>query len=63
MEYIAGDPRTKADWLTDNPRRAAHDFVAADKRLVLERPAPGFNEASVDVRTTYWPDAYLKRVS
>lgn len=62
MEYLAGDPRTNADWGKNNPRQAATEFLKKDKRFVLERPAPGFNEASCDVRTTYWPDAYLKRV-
>lgn len=62
MEFLAGDPRTQADWGTNNPRRAALDFVKADSRFVLEQPVPGFNEALADVRTTYWPDAYLRRV-
>lgn len=62
MEYLAGDPRTTPDWTTDNPRRAALDFAKADDRFDLEVPPSGFNEAMCDVRTTYWPDAYLKRV-
>jgi cephalosporin hydroxylase len=63
MEFLAGDPRTTPEWKTDNPRRAALEFVAKDKRFVLERPQAGFDEASCDVRTTYWPDAYLKRIA
>jgi cephalosporin hydroxylase len=63
MEFLAGDPRTESDWGANNPRRAALEFVKADRRFVLEQPAPGFTEASTDIRTTYWPDAYLKRIS
>ena len=62
MEYLAGDPRTQADWGANNPRRAALDFAKLRSDFVHEQPAPGFHEASTDVRTTYWPDAYLKRV-
>lgn len=62
MEYLAGDPRAPQDWVWDNPRKAALDFAAKDARFVAEQPAPGHNEASCDIRTTYWPDAYLKRV-
>ncbi|MBL8572426.1 MAG: class I SAM-dependent methyltransferase [Hyphomicrobiaceae bacterium] len=62
MEYLAGDPRTTADWVWDNPRRAALDFAAGQDAFVLESPAPGHDEHLVDIRTTYWPDAYLRRV-
>ena len=62
MEYLAGDPRTQADWGTNNPRRAALAFAKSNPAFALESPTPGFNEAATDVRTTYWPDAYLKRM-
>jgi cephalosporin hydroxylase len=62
MEYLAGDPRTTPDWVSDNPRRAALDFAARDTAFVLEAPAPGHTEHLVDIRTTYWPDAYLRRL-
>jgi cephalosporin hydroxylase len=62
MEYLAGDPRAPKEWVWDNPRKAALDFAAANPAFVVDRPAPGYTEASCDVRTTYWPDAYLKKV-
>jgi cephalosporin hydroxylase len=62
MEYLAGDPRAPKDWVWDNPRKAALDFAAANPAFIVDRPAPGYHEASCDIRTTYWPDAYLKRV-
>jgi cephalosporin hydroxylase len=62
MEFLAGDPRAPKDWVQDNPRRAALEYAAADKGFVAEVPDAGHHEASCDIRTTYWPDAYLKRV-
>lgn len=62
MEYLAGDPRAPKDWVQDNPRRAAIEFAEADDRFMIDVPPAGFTEAACDVRTTYWPDAYLKRI-
>ena len=62
MEFLAGDPRAPKEWVWDNPRKAALDFAAANPAFALDRPAPGHTEANCDIRTTYWPDAYLKRV-
>jgi cephalosporin hydroxylase len=62
MEFLAGDPRAPKEWVHDNPRRAALEYAKADKGFVAEQPAAGHTEASCDIRTTYWPDAYLKRV-
>ena len=52
MEQVAGGPRTKPEWTTDNPRAAAHAFVAEDKRFVIEEPAWPFNEGTVTERVT-----------
>ncbi|KAF0226929.1 MAG: Cephalosporin [Beijerinckiaceae bacterium] len=62
MEFLAGDPRAPKEWVHDNPRRAALEYAKAGKGFVADTPAPGYTEASCDIRTTYWPDAYLKRV-
>jgi cephalosporin hydroxylase len=63
MEQVMGAPRTKPDWATNNPRRAARDFTVRNRHFVIEEPPWSFNEGMVDHRVTYWPDAYLKRVS
>jgi cephalosporin hydroxylase len=62
MEQIAGAPRTAPDWVTNNPRRAATDFVATHPEFVIEEPPWPFNEGPVDRRVTYWPDAFIRRI-
>lgn len=62
MEFLAGDPNAPKEWVWDNPRKAAIDFAATSETFVLDRPEAGYTEASCDIRTTYWPDAYLKRI-
>ncbi len=63
MQDLVGAPRANPDWGTNNPRTAVRAFVAEDPRFRLEEPAFLFNEGSVRSRVTYWPDAYLRRVS
>jgi cephalosporin hydroxylase len=62
MEQVAGAPRTKPDWTSNNPRQAALDFARAHSEFVLEEPTWPFNEGSAKERVTYWPDAFLKRI-
>lgn len=63
MEQVAGGPRTAPDWPTNNPKAAAHAFVAEDPRFVIEEPTFPFNEGVVNQRVTYWPDAFIKRIA
>lgn len=63
MEQVAGGPRTAPDWSWNNPRQAALDFVAEDKRFVIEEPMPTFNEGVAQARVSYWPDAYIRRIA
>lgn len=63
MEQVKGGPRTAEDWDWNNPKAAAHAFVAEDKRFVIEEPAWPFNEGAVTERVTYWPDAFVKRIA
>jgi cephalosporin hydroxylase len=62
MEEVAGGPRTRPDWVTNNPRRAAEDFARSDPRFIVEEPRMAFNEGTVDRWVTYWPGGFLKRV-
>jgi hypothetical protein len=62
MEIVVGGPRTKPDWIWNNPRRAALAFVGEDSRFKIEEPNWLFNEGVVRDRVTYWPDAFVKRV-
>jgi cephalosporin hydroxylase len=63
MEQVVGGPRTAEDWTWNNPRRAVHEFVAEDKRFIIEEPTFPFNEGVVKDRVTYWPDAFVKRIA
>ncbi len=63
MEQVKGGPRTGDDWDWNNPKAAAHAFVAEDPRFVIEEPVFPFNEGVVTKRVTYWPDAFIKRIA
>lgn len=63
MAQVKGGPRTGGDWDWNNPLKAVHDFVAEDKRFIVEEPAFPFNEGVVKDRVTYWPDAFVKRIA
>ena len=63
MEYVVGAPRTQPDWITNNPKKAAEDFVKQNKNFVIEEPKFPFNEGVIEKRVTYWPSAYIKRIS
>jgi cephalosporin hydroxylase len=63
MAQVKGGPRTGDDWDWNNPKAAAHAFVAEDARFVIEEPAFPFNEGVVTERVTYWPDAFIKRIA
>ncbi|MDB5458794.1 MAG: hydroxylase [Caulobacteraceae bacterium] len=63
MEQVSGGPRTAPDWSWNNPLHALRAFAAEDPRFVIEEPAFPFNEGVVRARVTYWPEAFLKRVS
>jgi cephalosporin hydroxylase len=63
MEEVVGAPRTEPDWSWNNPKQAALDFVAANSDFIIEEPPFHFNEGSITERVTYWPLAFIKRVS
>ena len=62
MQDIVGAPRTRPEWVTDNPQSAVKDFLAERDDFALEEPAFPFNEGQITERVTYWPSAFLKRV-
>ena len=63
MEEVVGAPRTHPDWSWNNPQQAALEFVSAHPEFAIEEPAFLFNEGDIAERVTYWPSAFLKRVS
>ncbi len=62
MKDLAGAPRTKPEWNADNPQSAVEDFLAENRRFVLEEPAFPFNEGQITERVTYWPRSFLLRI-
>jgi cephalosporin hydroxylase len=63
MEEVVGASRTQADWTWNNPKQAAAEFVKKHPEFALVEPDPLFNEGSITERVTYWPGAFLRRVS
>lgn len=62
MQDLARAPRTRPDWVWNNPRSAVSAFLTENVDFVCEEPTFPFNEGSVDRRVTYWPEAFVKRI-
>lgn len=62
MEQMAGAPRTNADWVWNNPKAAALEFVSTHPDFAIEEPPFIFNEGLVSERVTYWPGGFIKRL-
>jgi cephalosporin hydroxylase len=63
MAKLAGAPRSKPDWSWNNPLSAIDEFLTRNPEFVMEEPAFAFNEGNVRQRITYWPNAFLRRLS
>ena len=63
MEQVVGAPRTADDWAWNNPKQAVLTFIEENPRFIVEEPDWLFNEGAVRKRVTYWPDAFVKRVT
>jgi len=62
MEKMVGAPRSEADWIWNNPKSAALEFVAQHPEFVIEEPRLPFNEGAIDERVTYWPSGFIRRI-
>jgi cephalosporin hydroxylase len=62
MEFVVGAPRTNPDWDTNNPKKAAEQFVKENPAFKIEEPVFPFNESVITERITYWPSAFIKRI-
>jgi len=62
MEKLVGAPRSNSDWATNNPKKAAEEFVTINTDFVVEEPTFLFNEGTSQDRVTYWPSAFILRV-
>jgi cephalosporin hydroxylase len=63
MQDLENVPRGRPGWKTDNPAKAARDFVAKHPNFVIEEPQWPFNESTLKGNITHWPDAWIRRVS
>lgn len=63
MKQVSGLSRTQDDWGINNPISAVHDFLSQNPNFALEEPSWPFNEGSLVDRVTYWPFAFLRRLS
>lgn len=63
MKAVAGAPRTDPSWSWDNPLTAISEFLAENDGFVEIEPEWPFNESLLRERVTYWPRAFLQKVS
>lgn len=63
MEQLVGASRSNADWASNNPKKAAEQFVKENKNFIIEEPGFPFNEGVIQKRVTYWPNAFIKRIA
>lgn len=70
QEYLGGTLRAKKDypeycktWNTNNPKKAAENFVSNNRNFQITEPTFPFNESNIDFRVTNWPSAFVKRFS
>ena len=63
MEQVVGAPRTQPDWAWNNPRQAAREFVEGHPEFTIKEPPFLFNESAIHERVTYWPSAFIQRLS
>jgi cephalosporin hydroxylase len=63
MQSLANTPSGREDWIEDNPAAAAREFAASSPEFEINRPTALFGEQYVVEGMTFWPDAWLKRVS
>lgn len=61
METLVGAPRSSPDWIWNNPKAAAQEFVRANPQFIIEQPPWIFNESNLTENVTYWPSAWIRR--
>jgi cephalosporin hydroxylase len=63
MIELSDVPNGNPAWDIDNPVKAVEEFLKSNTNFVLEEPRWLFNESTLNQAITYWPSAWLKRVS
>ena len=62
MSDLHDVPRGKAEWQDDHPSAAAREFATRHPEFEIEQPPWPFNESTLDLNITHWPDAWLRRL-
>lgn len=62
MQLVAGMPRTKPDWGTNNPIPAVEEFLARRPEFCLEKPPRPFDESNGVPDCSHHPIGWLKRL-
>ncbi len=63
MRDLADTPRGLREWARDNPLEAANEFAARHPEFRQEQPPWLFHDGPLTENVTYWPGAWLKRIS
>ena len=63
MQQMVGAPRTKDDWIWNNPKEAIAEFRKTHPNFSVEEPQFLFNEGMIHQRVTYWPSGFVKRIT
>lgn len=61
MADLGAAPRTKPDWIWNNPRAAVEEFLRARPDFSPAPPPFAFNEGAVDAPISYWSGGWLRR--
>lgn len=61
-ELVCGGPRTGCNWIYDNPKEAAKEFVKNSPHFILEEPKLIFNEGTIDRWISHWSGGFIKRI-
>jgi len=69
QEYLHVSPRAQTDyegyvdtWASNNPKKAAEDFVRSNDQFEIVEPEFLFNEGNIDYRITHCPSAFVRKV-
>jgi cephalosporin hydroxylase len=63
MRELADVPGGQPDWVSDNPVSAANEFAVRHPEFRQQQPAWLFHAGELTENVTYWPGAWLERLS
>jgi cephalosporin hydroxylase len=62
MQLVAGMPRTKPEWASDNPIPAVEEFLARRPEFRFEKPPRPFDESNGVPDCSHHPKGWIKRL-